>query len=186
MYIKKLIKLNTCRCGEPPFFTEEQLHQLNCFLIKHRIFFTQDPAFDMDDYISDIFFLMLSTDAKGVTKGSYIIRCLKNSHMDRNTSYARVKESITKYSDTFRQRASREQKEARKAKESLEDLIVTLTEQGDYKALEFIDKVIEALFNYDKAKEDYLSVKEIMETQDIGNRQTVYNTRRRIKNAVNG
>jgi len=183
MYMKKLIELNTCRRGEAPFFTEEQLRQLNYFLVQFRPFLTLDPAFDIDDYISEIFLLMLNIKVDGA-KGSYIIRCLKNSSINRKLHHSTLKKSVNNYSRIFCQLASREQKEARVAKESLEDLITTLIKQQDHKALEFIDKVAEALFNYDKPESDYLSVKEIMDTQNIGNRQTVYNTRRRIKDAV--
>ena len=146
MYMPKLIKLNFCLEQGNGIFTMDQLCRINKSLVTLPLAIA-DPAYEVDDYISELFYIVLSRyyDLSPSEKAKIATTCVRNLFI----SNIRAKQIQFKYS--YAMRLAAEGDYTRHAIQN--DLAVIYTDfksKRDHEVVRYIDEVVHILLYEDK------------------------------------
>lgn len=147
MYMPKLIKLNFCLEDGNGIFTMEQLCRINRSLVSLPLAIA-DAAYEVDDYISELFYIVLSRyyDLSPSEKARIAATCVRNLFI----SNIRAKQIQFKYS--YAMKLVAEGDYSRHAIQN--DLAVIYTDfkaKKDHEVVRYIDEVVHILLYEDKA-----------------------------------
>jgi len=141
MYMPKLNKLNFCLENGSGIFTMEQLKRINHALVKLPLAIT-DAAYEVDDYISELFYIVLSRYCNLSPSGRVKIAttCIRNLFINN----LRTKQVQFKYSYAIRLVAEGDYNRLA-AENSFTVLYSGFKNNKDYDVVRYIDEVVHIL-----------------------------------------
>jgi len=145
MYMPKLKKLNYCLKDGKGIFTIQQLQRINYSLVKLPLAIA-DAAYEVDDYISELFYLVLSRycDSSPLEKSKIAATCVRNLFVNN----LRAKQIQFKYSYVIRLAAESDYKYLSTENE-ITALYSKFKDNKDWKVVKYMDEIVHILLYED-------------------------------------